>query len=59
MSTLFKAVGEHLFLAYSALFVAIVIAIPLAVISLYNRYLASILLILSSVHEYLSNSVVQ
>jgi len=42
MNNIFVAIGEHLFLAYSALFVAIVIAIPLAVISLYNRYLSSI-----------------
>jgi osmoprotectant transport system permease protein len=43
-----NAVGEHLFLAYSALLVSIVIAVPLAVISLYNRYLASILLVFAN-----------
>ena len=51
MNNLFVAIGEHLFLAYSALFVAIVIAIPLAVISLYNRYLASILLFLANLAQ--------
>jgi len=51
MNILFEAIGEHLFLAYSALFIAIVIAIPLAVISLYNRYLASILLILANLAQ--------
>ena len=51
MNNLFVAIGEHLFLAYSALLVAIVIAIPLAVISLYNRYLASILLILANLAQ--------
>ena len=48
MDELFKAVGEHLFLAYSALLAAIAIAIPLAVIALYNRYLAAILLIFAN-----------
>ena len=43
-----NAVGEHLLLAYSALLVSIVIAVPLAVISLYNRYLASILLVFAN-----------
>jgi len=43
-----NAVGEHLFLAYSALLVSIVIAVPLAVISLYNRYLASLLLVFAN-----------
>jgi len=51
MNNLFTAIGEHLFLAYSALFVAIGLAIPLAVISLYNRYLASILLILANLAQ--------
>ena len=43
-----NAVGEHLFLAYSALLVSIVIAVPLAIISLYNRYLASLLLVFAN-----------
>jgi len=48
MSILLKAIGEHLLLAYSALFIAILIGIPLAIISLYHRYLAAILLILAN-----------
>jgi len=51
MNNIFVAIGEHLLLAYSALFVAIVIAIPLAVISLYNRYLASTLLLLANLAQ--------
>lgn len=43
-----NAVGEHLFLAYSALLISIIITIPLAVLSLYNRYLASILLVFAN-----------
>jgi len=48
INTILNAVGEHLFLAYSALFISIILAIPLAIISLYNRYLASILLVLAN-----------
>jgi len=48
MNIILNAVGEHLFLAYSALFISIILAIPLAIISLYNRYLASILLVLAN-----------
>ena len=51
MGVIFKAIGEHLFLAYSALLVAIVISIPLAVIALYNRYLATILLIFTNLAQ--------
>jgi len=51
MGVIFKAIGEHLFLAYSALLLAIVIAIPLAVIALYNRYLATILLIFTNLAQ--------
>lgn len=43
-----NAVGEHLFLAYCALLISIVIAIPLAVISLYNRYLSALLLAIAN-----------
>ena len=48
MNIILNAVGEHLFLAYSALLVSILIAVPLAIISLYNRYLASLLLIFAN-----------
>ena len=51
MGVLFEAIAEHLFLAYSALLVAIVIAMPLAVIALYNRYLATILLIFANLAQ--------
>lgn len=51
MNIIFNAVGQHLFLAYSALFISIMIAIPLAVISLDNRYLASILLVFSNLAQ--------
>jgi len=51
MNNIFVAIGEHLLLAYSALFVAIGLAIPLAVISLYNRYLASTLLLLANLAQ--------
>ena len=43
-----NVVGKHLFLAYSALFISIILAIPLAILSLYNRYLASVLLVLAN-----------
>ncbi len=48
INIILNAVGEHLFLAYSALFISIILAIPLAIISLYNRYLASVLLVLAN-----------
>jgi len=48
INIILNAVGEHLFLAYSALFISIMLAIPLAIISLYNRYLASVLLVLAN-----------
>jgi len=48
LNIILNAVGEHLFLAYSALFISIILAIPLAIISLYNRYLASVLLVLAN-----------
>ncbi len=48
INIILKAVGEHLFLAYSALLVSILIAVPLAIISLYNRYLASVLLVFAN-----------
>ena len=48
INIILNAVGEHLFLAYSALFISIILAIPLAIISLYNHYLASILLVLAN-----------
>jgi osmoprotectant transport system permease protein len=43
-----NAVVGHLFLAYSALLISIIIAIPLAVLSLFNRYLASVLLVFAN-----------
>ncbi len=48
INIILKAVGEHLFLAYSALFISIMLAIPLAIVSLYNHYLASLLLVLAN-----------
>ncbi|MFW6148902.1 MAG: ABC transporter permease [Atribacterota bacterium] len=48
INIILNAVGEHLFLAYSALFISIMLAIPLAIISLYNHYLASLLLVLAN-----------
>jgi len=48
INIILNAVGEHLFLAYSALFISIILAIPLAILSLYNRYLASVLLVLAN-----------
>src|SRR6056297_3027380 len=48
INIILNAVGEHLFLAYSALFISIMLAIPLAIISPYNRYLASVLLVLAN-----------
>ena len=48
INIILNAVGEHLFLAYSALFFSIILATPLAIISLYNRYLASVLLVLAN-----------
>jgi osmoprotectant transport system permease protein len=48
INIILNAVGEHLFLAYSALFISIMLAIPLAIVSLYNHYLASLLLVLAN-----------
>jgi len=38
----------NIILAYSALFISIMLAIPLAIVSLYNHYLASLLLVLAN-----------
>ena len=48
INIILNATVEHLFLAYSALLISIIIAIPLAILSLYNRYLASVLLVFAN-----------
>jgi osmoprotectant transport system permease protein len=44
LTTIADATVEHIILAYSALFVSIAIAIPLAFASLYSNRLASIVI---------------
>lgn len=46
-----KAIGEHLLLAYGALLLTVLFAVPFAIISLYNKKLASIVLALANLFE--------
>ncbi len=51
LSTLSEATVEHLYLTYSALALSIILAVPLAVVSLYNRRIATVVITLANLMQ--------
>ncbi len=51
LATLFEATVEHLYLTYSALAISIVLALPLALGSLYNRRIATVVITLANLMQ--------
>ncbi len=48
---LFRAMGEHLLLAYGALLLTVMVALPLAIISLYSKKMAIAIIIFANIME--------
>ncbi len=51
LSTLSEATVEHLYLTYSALALSIILAVPLAVVSLYNRRIATVVITVANLMQ--------
>lgn len=51
LSTLSEATVEHLYLTYSALALSILLALPLALVSLYNRHVATVVITLANLMQ--------